>query len=55
MDNYNPYEIPEEVKYIESVVKVDKKQEHNIVRTFQNQPPFINIDRNNRANVITGR
>lgn len=55
MDNYNPYEIPEEVKYIESVVKVDKKQEHNIVRTFQNQPPSINIDRNNRANVITGR
>ena len=55
IDNYNPYPIPEILKSIESVVKVDRNEENNIVRTFQNRPSNQNVGRNNRANVITGR
>ena len=55
IDNYNPYPIPEILKSIESVVKVDRNEENNIVRTFQNRPSNQNVGRNNRANIITGR
>ncbi|CAB3979196.1 Hypothetical predicted protein [Paramuricea clavata] len=56
INNYNPYPIPEDLKHIERVVKVDKHRENDVVRVFQNKPPTTtNIGRNNRANVITGR
>ena len=55
INNYNPYPIPEDLKHIDSVVKVDKHRGNDIVRVFQNKPPTTNIGRNNRANVITGR
>jgi hypothetical protein len=55
LNNYNPYPIPEDLKNIESVVKVDKHQENDVVCVFQNKPPTTNIGHNNRANVITGR
>ena len=55
INNYNPYPIPEDLKHIDSVVKVDKHRENDIVSVFQNKPPTTNIGRNNRANVITGR
>ncbi|CAB4002415.1 Hypothetical predicted protein [Paramuricea clavata] len=55
INNYNPYQIPKDLKDIESVVKVDKHRENDVVRVFQNKPPTANIGRNNRANVITGR
>jgi hypothetical protein len=54
-NNYNPYQIPEDLKHIDSLVKVDKHRENDVVRVFLNKPPTTNIGRNNRANVITGR
>jgi hypothetical protein len=53
LDNYNPYQIPEDLQSINSNFKVDNKT--TIVREFQNKPTTGNIGQRNRANVITGR
>lgn len=55
LEKYDPFPIPENLKIIRSVFKVDKNKKNNIVRTFQNQPPTGNAGRINRANVITAR
>ena len=50
VDGYNPFPIP-----YESIFKVENNKKSDVIRTFQNFLPRGNIDRNNSANIITGR
>ena len=55
LNNYNPFELPNEHKTIEGIVKVDRNKNNDIHYKFDNRPTTTHVGRNNRANVIRGR
>ena len=54
LNNYNPFELPDEHKTKKGIVK-DRHKNNDIHYKFANQPTNAHVGRNNRANVIRGR
>ena len=55
MNNYNPFEFPNENKIIEGMVKVDRHKNNDFHYKFDNHPTAAQAGRTNQANVIRGR
>ena len=53
--NYNPFELPNENRTIEGIVKVDRNKNNDIHYKFDNHPTAAQTGRTNQANVIRGR